>query len=95
MPEKNRYVVKSPLEHNQEKFNIGDTVQLTEKEAAPLLGHTVLPPGEALKDAAVVGVHAESLQQASADLQAERDALAKERAEFEKQKADAAKAVKK
>lgn len=37
------YKVKSPLEHDGERFEIGDEVALTEFEAKPLLGHTVEP----------------------------------------------------
>jgi hypothetical protein len=37
------YVVTSPLEHDQVLYEIGEEVDLTEAQAAPLLGHTVKP----------------------------------------------------
>lgn len=36
-----KYTVKSPLDHDQERFEIGAEIELSEKDAAPLLGHTV------------------------------------------------------
>jgi hypothetical protein len=32
-----RYVVKSPLNHNNKPYEIGKTLELTDEEAAPLL----------------------------------------------------------
>lgn len=37
------YEVISPLKHDLHVYAIGDQVELTEAEAAPLLGHTVRP----------------------------------------------------
>lgn len=37
------YLVVSNLDFNGESFTDGDTVDLTEAEAKPLLGHTVKP----------------------------------------------------
>ena len=37
------YKVISPLNHDLEDYAPGDQVELTEAEAAPLLGHTVKP----------------------------------------------------
>ncbi len=39
------YEVISPLNHNLVDFEVGSVVELTEAEAAPLLGHTVKPTG--------------------------------------------------
>lgn len=36
-----KYIVKSPLEHDLARFEIGAEIELSEKDAAPLLGHTV------------------------------------------------------
>lgn len=36
------YRVISPLNHNHQNYMVGDTVELTGSEAAPLLGHTVV-----------------------------------------------------
>lgn len=35
------FIVVSPLEHDGELYVIGETVELTEKQAEPLFGHTV------------------------------------------------------
>ena len=43
---KKTFEVISPLHHDQEAYAIGDQVELTEAEAAPLLGHTVKPAAE-------------------------------------------------
>jgi hypothetical protein len=44
--EKAVYIVISPLEHNLKAFAVGDEIELTEAQAAPLLPHTVKPqPG--------------------------------------------------
>lgn len=37
-----RYDVVGNLEHNGESYSVGGAVYLTEKQAAPLLGHTVV-----------------------------------------------------
>jgi hypothetical protein len=37
------YNVVSPLEHDGTLYSIGSDVVLTEQQAAPLLGHTVVP----------------------------------------------------
>jgi len=37
------YVVTSPLEHDQERYEIGAEIELTDAQAEPLLGHTVKP----------------------------------------------------
>lgn len=39
------YEVTSPLNHDGDVYAIGDQVELTEAQAAPLLGHTVQPFG--------------------------------------------------
>lgn len=38
-----RHRVVSPLRMHHKRFAVGDTLTLTEDEAAPLLGHTVTP----------------------------------------------------
>lgn len=38
-----KYIVKSNLDFNGERYVPGDTVELKEKEAEQLLGHTVEP----------------------------------------------------
>ena len=38
--------VISPLDHDQERYEPGEQVELTEAQAAPLLGHTVKPVAE-------------------------------------------------
>jgi hypothetical protein len=40
--EKATYVVVSPLDHDQVRYALGEEVELTEAEAEPLLGHTVV-----------------------------------------------------
>lgn len=37
-----RYRVVSPLEHDQKRYDIGAPVQLSDDQAKPLLGHTVV-----------------------------------------------------
>ncbi len=37
------YTVLSPLQHDLEDYAVGGEVELTEAQAAPLLGHTVQP----------------------------------------------------
>lgn len=39
------YEVTSPLNHDLVDYEVGSTIELTEAEAAPLLGHTVKPAG--------------------------------------------------
>lgn len=41
---KTKYQVISPLDLNNERFEPGQYVTLTDKEAEPLLGHTVKKP---------------------------------------------------
>lgn len=38
-----RYEVVSPLRHDGEPYAVGDEIDLSEAQAAPLLGHTVAP----------------------------------------------------
>jgi hypothetical protein len=38
------YEVVSPLNHDQVDYEVGSTVELTEEQAASLLGHTVKAP---------------------------------------------------
>ncbi|MGE0671965.1 MAG: hypothetical protein AB7O64_02810 [Methylibium sp.] len=47
-----KYTVKSPLDHDGKRYAIGKSVELTEEEAEPLLGHTVELPPAAEKPAA-------------------------------------------
>lgn len=49
-PDTLSYEVISPLHHDGQAYAIGELVNLTERQAAPLLGHTVRLP--ALRDAA-------------------------------------------
>lgn len=42
-PTTSTYTVISPLEHDLELYAVGKEVELTEAQAAPLLGHTVQP----------------------------------------------------
>lgn len=37
------YVVTSPLQHDMELYQVGDPIELTDAEAAPLLGRAVKP----------------------------------------------------
>lgn len=48
---KSTYRVISPLDHDQERYAIGDDVELTEDLAKPLLGHTVVPKNAEAKAA--------------------------------------------
>ena len=41
------YVVISPLNHDGDVYAIGDEAELTDAQAAPLLGHTVAKDGPA------------------------------------------------
>ena len=41
------YEVVSPLDHDGERYAIGDQVELSDLHAAPLLGHTVKPLDDA------------------------------------------------
>lgn len=40
------YEVISPLQHDLESYAPGDPIELTDAQAAPLLGHTVKPAAE-------------------------------------------------
>lgn len=46
-PKKTAYIVISPLSHDLVEYAVGDEVDLTEAEAAPLLGLAVKPPPSA------------------------------------------------
>lgn len=41
------YVVQSPLDHDNDRYAAGDTVELTEEQAKPLLELRVIKPGPA------------------------------------------------
>jgi len=43
-----KYKVKSPLNHDGKDYKIGGEVTITEEQAEPLLGHTLVRPGEVL-----------------------------------------------
>ena len=45
------YEVISPLDHDGEHYAVGETVDLTEAQAAPLLGNTVKLAPDAAKKA--------------------------------------------
>lgn len=45
-----KYKVKSPLSHDNKDYAIGATVEMTEEQAQPLLGHTLARPGEELTE---------------------------------------------
>lgn len=92
-----KYKVKSPLNHDQKDYKIGSAIELTDEQAAPLLGHTLALPGEELTEkqlaqgAAAVQDAAAELAEGRADLAAgelalkqAQEAFAAERAEFEK-----------
>lgn len=46
-PKKTAYIVIGPLSHDLVEYAVGDKVDLTEAEAAPLLSHTVKLPAAA------------------------------------------------
>ena len=46
-PKKTAYIVISPLSHDLVEYAVGDKVDLTEAEAAPLLGLAVKQPPSA------------------------------------------------
>lgn len=46
-PKKTAYIVISPLSHDLVEYAVGDEVDLTEAEAAPLLSLAVKPPPSA------------------------------------------------
>lgn len=41
------YTVQSPLDHDNDRYAAGDTVDLTEEQAKPLLELRVIKPGPA------------------------------------------------
>jgi len=43
------YDVISPLSYDHDDYAVGDQVELTDEQAAPLLGHTVRPTDAAKK----------------------------------------------
>jgi hypothetical protein len=43
--DKATYTVVSPLNHDNEPYAVGEEVELTEAQAAPLVPHTVQPKG--------------------------------------------------
>lgn len=45
-----KYTVKSPLNHDNKDYAIGDKVEMSEKQAEPLFGHTLARPGESLTE---------------------------------------------
>lgn len=49
-----KYKVKSPLSHDGKDHKIGASVEMTEEQAKPLLGHTLALPGEDLTEKQVV-----------------------------------------
>ncbi len=96
-----KFKIKSPLEHNGELYPIGSTIDLDEKTAAPLMGHTLVLPGEELtaKDvaqgiAAVEG-EAERLADLGKELEAREKALKAEEDKLAAAQADLAAAQKK
>ena len=50
-PKPQVYIVISPLEHDGDQFAPGATIELTDAQAAPLLGHTVTPAPKAAAEA--------------------------------------------
>lgn len=88
-----KYKVKSPLSHDGEDFKIGATVEMSEKQAQPLLGHTLMLPGEELTEKqigqAVLTIESEAhrLAEERSQLAEEQTALSQERAAFAAQKA--------
>ncbi len=91
-----KYKVKSPLNHNNEEFKIGATVEMTEEQAKPLLGGALALPGEDLtaKDVAqgVLAVESEAaaLAELRAQITAEELALEKARAQLTQDQAELA-----
>lgn len=92
-----KYKVKSALQHDSKDYAVGSQIELTEEQAAPLLGHTLARPGEELTEkqvaqgataieaaAAELTKQREELVAWQADLKAREDKLANERAETAK-----------
>lgn len=52
---KAKYLVKSPLDHNGKRYEIGKTVDLTDDEAEPLLPIDVVEPAEKQAEKATKG----------------------------------------
>lgn len=76
-----KYKVKSPLSHDGEDYKIGDTVEMTAEQAAPLLGHALARPGEELTEKQVAqGVSA--VESEAARLVELREQLTAERLEL-------------
>lgn len=76
-----KYKVKSPLSHDGKDHKIGATVEMTEEQAQPLLGHTLALPGEDLTEKQVAqGVLA--VQSAAIELAEAREQLAAEQLEL-------------
>jgi hypothetical protein len=89
-----KYKVKSPLNHNNEEFKIGSTVEMTEEQAKPLLGGALALPGEELtaKEVAqgvqAVESEAAALSELRAQITAEQLALDKAQAQLAQDRAD-------
>lgn len=72
-----KYKVISPLDHNGEPYPIGSTVDMSEKQAETLLGHTLALPGQSLDEKQVAqGVKA--VQEEAMRLDQARDQLTEE-----------------
>lgn len=76
-----KYKVKSPLNHDNQDYKIGETIELTEKQAEPLLGHTLALPGEELT-AKQVEQGVAAVENAARDLAEMREQLETEKAEL-------------
>jgi hypothetical protein len=91
-----KYKVKSPLNHNNEEFKIGSTVEMTEEQAKPLLGGALALPGEDLtaKEVAqgvqAVEAEAAALSELRVQITSEQLALEKSRAQLAQDQADLA-----
>lgn len=76
-----KYTVKSALQHDGKDYKIGSSIEMTEEQAAPLLGHTLARPGEDLTQKQVAqGVTA--VEAAAAELEQRRDELVAWQAEL-------------
>lgn len=76
-----KFKVKSPLSHDGKDYNIGDSIDMSDEAAAPLLGHTLAKPHEDVmekkpaQDTAATDGEAARLAELRQNLAAEQEAL--------------------